>query len=474
MALFSRLSFQTKLLLSFGMIVILALVISYSFIQQSVQRAFQAFIGRSINERDILFSNLLAEHYQQVGSWNGVDQFFRQRERNDRAASFVLAEPTGAVIYTPNRRLNGQKLSEKELGSGIPIKVNEQVVGILVPIAPLPPPGAPAPDRVFLSAVNGALWTAGILVAGLGFIIALILIRQITLPLRALDAATRQITQGKLQERVPVRNSDELGRLASSFNEMAANLEKAEQTKRNMIADIAHELRTPLSVIRSELEGYMDGVLEPTPENIAALHNQVLLVSRLVSDLQQLALADAGQLSIQRELCDLRSLMEDIQATVDAQLEEQNVQLVMDVPKDLPQVLADRQRIEQVLLNLLSNATRYTPAGGTITIKAQTCDERFVRLSVCDTGPGLSEEDLAHAFDRFYRADKSRARVSGGSGLGLAISKAIIEAHGGRIWAENVSPTGACFHFTLERTVSHLTEPSLQRIEPHYSAQKSL
>lgn len=460
MSLVNKLSFQAKLLIAFGTIVILALVISYSFIQQSVQQAFQTFIGRNINERDIFFSNLLSDHYERVGSWAGVEQLFG--ERRDRRAHFVLADPTGNVIFSTNQRVTSQKLSEKELALGIAIKSRGEAVGVLLPIAPPPPPGVLAPDQLFLRSVNGALWTAGILIAVIGFAIALVLIRQITLPLRELDTATRKIALGQRAERLPVRNADELGRLALSFNEMVANLEKAEQTKRNMIADIAHELRTPLSVIRSELEGYMDGVLEPTPENIAALHNQVLLVGRLVSDLHQLALADSGQLSIHRDVCDLTALLEDIQATIGAQFEEQEICLRLKLSENLPSVLADRQRIEQVLLNLLSNASRHTSAGGTITIGATLLDAKSVQLSVCDTGPGLSKEDLAYAFDRFYRADKSRARASGGSGLGLAIAKAIITAHGGRIWAENVAPTGACFHFTLECTEAEVAELSLR------------
>jgi signal transduction histidine kinase len=364
----------------------------------------------------------------------------------------VLADPSGGVIVSTNERVTNPKLSQQELALGISIMSKGKIVGVLLPIVPPPPPGILSPDQLFLKSVNSALWTAGILVALIGFVITLILIRQITLPLRELDAATRKIALGQRVERLTVHSADELGRLALSFNEMVANLEKAEQTKRNMIADIAHELRTPLSVIRSELEGYMDGVLEPSPENIASLHNQVLLMSRLVSDLHQLALADSGQLSVHREVCDLIELLQDIRVTVDAQCEEENVRLVLDMPENLPTVLADRQRIEQVLLNLLSNALRYTPCGGRIALGAKALDEKFVQLSVSDTGPGLSEEDLAHAFDRFYRADKSRARASGGSGLGLAIAKAIITAHGGRIWAENATPQGARFHFTLECT----------------------
>jgi signal transduction histidine kinase len=226
-----------------------------------------------------------------------------------------------------------------------------------------------------------------------------------------------------------------------------------------MISDIAHELRTPLSSLRGGLEGLIDGIWSPSPENISALHDKTLLLNRLADDLQQLAQADAGQLSIQKQPYDLRPLLQQIQATIGAQLEEEKITLVIELPEELPLVQIDVHRMEQVFLNLLSNAARHTPAGGTIRIAASATNDQTVQVTVSDTGPGLSTEDLAHVFERFYRADKSRARASGGSGLGLAITKALIEAHRGRIWAENSPDGGACFHFTLA-----LAQPSSQKL----------
>jgi signal transduction histidine kinase len=227
---------------------------------------------------------------------------------------------------------------------------------------------------------------------------------------------------------------------------MARSLEESEQAKQRMIADVSHELRTPISVVRTGLEGLRDGLLDPTPENFAALHNKILLTARLVGDLQQLALADAGQLSIKQGICELATLIEQIRATIGVELEDMGIELALDLPADLPTVAADSQRVEQVLLNLLSNAERYTPEGGSIRISARALAGGKVRVSVCDSGPGLSDEDIAHIFDRFYRADKSRARESGGAGLGLAIAKALVEAHDGQIWAQNAPTGGACFH----------------------------
>lgn len=304
-------------------------------------------------------------------------------------------------------------------------------------------------ERHFLGAVSRSLWIAEILVSVVGILLAFGLLRQLTGPLKQLTTASQQIAQGELSKRVSVKSNDELGRLAGSFNEMAASLEKAEAVKRQMIADVSHELRTPLTVLRTALEGLRDGVIEPTQENFAALHNKTLLTSRLVDDLHQLALADAGQLSIKKTTCELDPLFSHIHATIGAQLEDSGVRFLVESSPNLPDVNVDKQRIEQVILNLLSNAIRHTPRGGTIRMTVRSIRDNEVEVSVCNTGPRLSDEDLVHVFDRFYRADTSRSREEGGAGLGLAIAKALIEAHGGRIWAENAPAGGACFRFTL-------------------------
>ena len=237
---------------------------------------------------------------------------------------------------------------------------------------------------------------------------------------------------------------DELGRLSGAFNAMAVSLEEAERSKRQMIADVAHELRTPITVLRTAVEGFEDGVLEPTPENLAALKDKIHLTARLIDDLQQLALADMGQLSLHREAFSLGDVVADVGSLIGPQVEDSGVRLTVTAPADLPLVLGDRHRVQQVLLNLLANAIRHTPPGGEIRLAAQV-EETMARLSVCDSGPGLSREDEARLFDRFYRGAEARASGSG-AGLGLSVAKAIVEAHGGRIWAENRSSGGACFH----------------------------
>ena len=446
MKFFHRLSFQTKLVVSLILVIILTTVIGYVLIHTAINRAFTDFAKRSVSNQDLVFRQMLIEYYERNGSWNGLDRLFL---RNRDVLPFVVADEEGIIVSAPDFHMIGDKLSRSELSAGLPIVVGEQTVGTLLPrgILRLRDPI----EKRFLGTVTVSLWISALIVSLIGILLSIFLFRQLTGPLKRLNAAAGDIAHGKLTSRVDVHSQDELGHLADSFNEMAESLQKSEQAKRRMIADVSHELRTPISVVRTGLEAMRDGLLEATPPNIAELHDKILLTTRLVGDLQQLALADAGQLSIHKGVLDLSELIERIRTTIGVELDDRGIALRIDIPIDLPHVSADRQRIEQVVLNLLANAMRYTPPGGAITISARKL-ESMVQVSVCDSGPGLSKEDLEHVFDRFYRADAARSRErgqSGGSGLGLAIAKALVEAHGGRIWAENAPIGGACFRLTL-------------------------
>lgn len=447
MKFFRRLSFQTKLVVSLILVIVLTTVLGYLLIHAAINRAFTDFSKHNMSNQDLVFRQMLVEYYERNGSWSGLDRLFL---RNRDVLPFVIADVDGIIVSAPDLHMIRDRLSRGELAAGLPIIVDGKTVGTLLSrgLLRLRDPV----EKHFLGTVTVSLWISAVIVSLIGILLSIFLFRQLTGPLKRLNAAAGDIAHGKLTSRVEVHSQDELGHLADSFNEMAASLQESEQAKRQMIADVSHELRTPISVVRTGLEAMRDGLLETTPANIAALHDKILLTTRLVGDLQQLALADAGQLSIHKEALDLNELVERIRATVEVELEDRGVALRIDIPVDLQRVHADRQRIEQVLLNLLANAMRYTPSGGTISIAAKSADEQMLQVSLCDSGPGLSKEDLEHVFDRFYRADAARTRESGessGSGLGLAIAKALIEAHGGRIWAENAAAGGACFHFTL-------------------------
>jgi two-component system sensor histidine kinase BaeS len=440
---FNKLSLQTKLFASFALVIVLTTVLGYILINVFVDRAFADFTLRNIEVQDRVILQVIANYYERWGSLEGVEEIL---ERSERPIPIVLVDPQGKVVFAEDERLEGRVFSPEQLEGGIGVRVSGGLTWTILPVT-LTPWRNPLEER-FGRSVNSALWIAGLVVGAIGILLAVGLLRQIMGPLRRLDAATRRIAQGEFSERIMVPSNDELGHLAQSFNTMATSLEEAERTKRQLIADVSHELRTPITILRTALEGLRDGVVEPTPQNFAALQNKVLLTGRLVEDLQQLALADAGRLSIRQEPCHLQDLFDEIRATIGVQLEDSDIDLQLDLQADLPVVKIDRQRIEQVILNLLSNAMRYTPEGGVIRIAARV-ENGMVETSVCDNGPGLTEDEARHVFDRFYRADRAREREGGGAGLGLAIAKALVEAHGGGIWAESGPEGGACFRFAL-------------------------
>ncbi len=268
-----------------------------------------------------------------------------------------------------------------------------------------------------------------------GLVGGIVIARVVSAPITELAAAANRIGTGKLDVRVPVRGSRELRELSESFNRMAADLEHAEKLRNNLMADVSHELRTPLTVLEGNLRAALDRVYALDEAEIANLYGQTRHLIRLVNDLRELALAESGQLSLEKTPTNLHTLVTETLQALEPLAAEKEV-LVIDRASDLPPVNIDPFRIRQVLFNLLTNALRHTPSGGSITVDA-THDGSMVTLSIRDTGDGLESEQLASVFDRFYRADKSRSRETGGTGLGLAIVKAIVEAHHGRVEASS-------------------------------------
>ncbi len=442
MRFLGRMSFQAKLLVAFVLIVFLTSLAGYLFINQSVKRAFSEFTVTTYTPQERAVLQLVRAFYEQTGSLDAVIAFL---ERGRREVPVLLVDSDRTVVYAPDPRIVGRRLSVDQLEEGVTIELADGEIWTVIPSRVVL--GQAILEEGFLRTTRRSLWLSGLVAMVVAILLSVLLLRQVTRPLRRLDTATRRIARGEFDERVGVHTSDEIGRLAQSFNEMAESLDRAERTKKRMIADVSHELRTPLAAVRSALEGLRDGLIEPTPETLASLHDKILLTTRLVRDLHQLTLADAGRLSVHPAPCRIDAVVDTIVETIGVQLEDSSLRLDKRIAANLPPVLVDRQRIEQVFLNLLANAIRHTPEGGTITISAAEHDGGIL-TSICDTGPGLTESDLAHVFDRFYRADDARTS-DGGAGLGLSIAKALVEAQGGRIWAENQPSGGACFHVLL-------------------------
>ncbi|HTP11194.1 MAG TPA: ATP-binding protein, partial [Anaerolineae bacterium] len=259
---------------------------------------------------------------------------------------------------------------------------------------------------------------------------------------------THALAHGDLQQQVPVRSHDELGELAQAFNQMSADLARATQLRRQMTADIAHDLRTPLTVIGGYIEALRDQVLPPTPERFDMIYGEVQHLQQLVEDLRTLSLADAGELRLNRQPIEPRALLAEVAALFQHRAEQQQIALIVDAADTLPAINIDEGRFVQVLSNLVANALRYTPDGGHITLGAVD-RSGGVQLIMQDDGAGISPEALPHIFDRFYRADQSRQQESGESGLGLAIARSIIEAHGGAIHVESEVGRGTTFTISL-------------------------
>ncbi len=309
--------------------------------------------------------------------------------------------------------------------------------------------------RNFRAAVTEALALASVAAGASAIVVSLFVSRQVVRPIQAMSRAAERIAEGDYEERVQVPGDpasgdlDELGQLALRFNRMAARLAQTEAMRRQLIGDVSHELRTPLTVIKGMLEGLMDGVLPPTEETYQQIHREASRLQRLVDDLQELSRVEAQAYELQRRLIPPRDLIARAEHLFRPQFEDKGITFEIQIADDLPPVLADEDRIHQVLTNLLGNALQYTPSGGRVTLTVERT-AKGVRFQVQDTGKGIPPEHLPHIFDRFYRVDKSRSRAHGGSGIGLTIARHLIEAHGGRIWAESAGrDQGSTFAFTL-------------------------
>jgi signal transduction histidine kinase len=329
---------------------------------------------------------------------------------------------------------------------------------MLALLGPAQDPGDPAmvameraTNAVFQTAMLQALLLSGGAATLVAVGVSLLVSTRIVGRVRQMLTASRRIAQGHYAERVPAAGSDELAALAAQFNTMAAELEAAERRRVALIGDVAHELRTPLATIEGYTEGVLDGVVAPSEATWALIHDEVGRLKRLISDLQELSRAEAKQLALHPQPVAPSELIERARVRLAPQYMEKEVELRAEAPPDLPTVEVDADRILQVLVNLLGNALRATPAGGEVCVRAWS-DLEGVIVQVSDSGVGIAPEHLPHLFERFYRVDKARSRALGGHGIGLTISKALVEAHGGRIWATSDGPgAGACFTFTLPR-----------------------
>lgn len=304
-------------------------------------------------------------------------------------------------------------------------------------------------DANFRGALNSALLIAGMAATVTATAISVYVSRRIVRPIRAMTRASQHIAEGHYRERLAIYGEDELAELTGSFNRMAAALEDTENMRRQLIADVSHELKTPLASIKGYMEGLQDGVIAPTPETFQQVHREADRLQRLVQDLQELSRVEAALLQLDLKPHRAGNIVDSVVALLQPQFDEKGVALTLELPEEPVYVRVDFDRIRQVLINLLGNALQYTPPGGRVTLGAARAGS-MVHFSLKDTGIGLEPQDLERVFQRFYRVDQSRSRASGGSGIGLTIARHIVEAHGGQMRAESPGlGQGSTFHFTL-------------------------
>ena len=449
-----------KLLAAFLIVAASAVGVAALMANRITTRQFEIYVSQGKQARAERLAPEFAAYYARTGSWDGVAQWWAALEHepsSGRGTGRGLGQGSGAssdrlllagadrrVILDSEDSLLGRQMPDLELSAGVPIEVGGDVVGTLVVAAE----GTvhESLESEFLSQVNRSLLWAGVAAGMVALVLGLVLARQLSAPIRDLTGAAHRLADGEMTQ-VQVRSDEEIGELGEAFNQMARSLAQQETLRRNLMADIAHELRTPLTVIRSDLEALLDGVYEPTPETLASVQEETLLLARLVDDLRALAQAEAGQLRLERQSLDLAELLGGVTAGFELQARGQGQELKLDLPPDLPTVDADPQRVRQAVANLVSNALRHAPDAGHVVISAQALQAE-VQVSVADDGPGIAQEDLDRIFERFWHGVQPRAQ---GSGLGLTITRELVRAHGGRIWVESEPGQGSTFHFTLPR-----------------------
>jgi signal transduction histidine kinase len=464
-----RYSLRTRLTLSFlvaivataGLVMLLANLITANQFRGLVSLAGQRYAQR--------LAPAFADYYATAGGWNGVEELMAYVQDTDRqplpshAPMPKHVMPTSGMMNPGDERLllvdaEGHAIADsmpeaslpKDLASnlnkGASIVVDEKQVGILIVYSALGELSSSQTD--FLRQINTLMLIAGgVAVLGV-LIVGSIQARRIVKPVRALAAAAHRVADGDFSQRIPVTRKDELGEMATAFNTMASELEQQHELRHRAMADIAHELRTPLSVLQVQLESIQDNLTEPTPEVIAGLQDDLTHLSHLVEDLRVLTLADAGELQVEAEPVEMGELTRSVVKRLQTTAQATDVTLDARLPDTSLHALGDAQRLTQVLLNLLTNALQHTPSGGKITASAHA-GEGKVHITVQDSGEGIAPEDLPHIFERFYRADRARSRDTGGSGLGLSIAKSLVEAQGGTISVESQAGQGSTFTVSL-------------------------
>lgn len=455
-----------QLTLALTLVVLVAVGAIALLIIRTTDTEFRQYITRSDMQASGSGIRQLVAYYEEHGGWHGVESLLDQAVvvtgplgtawpirstlpgRPTERLNITLADARGKVVYDTEGESVGKRLVRAQRSQALPIEQDDgQVIGYILLSLPGGADRLGALEQRFLDRMQRLLILGATVAVAVGLVVGVLLSRSLTAPLQRLAAAARAVAAGNLGQQVRVEGSAEMVEVGQAFNDMTAALARSEQQRQNMVADVAHELRNPLTVVQGNLRAILDGVYPLEAGEISRVYDETRLLGRLVDDLRELALADAGQLRLHLRPIDVVPV---VQAAIDnlaLAAAAQEVVLEADLPGGLPVVRADTDRVAQVLRNLLVNAVRHTAAGGSVTVTAAQRGD-VVEIAVTDTGEGIAAADLPHVFDRFWRADPARAR-HGSAGLGLSVAQSLVEAQGGRIWVESAVGLGSVFRFTL-------------------------
>lgn len=452
---------RNQLILSFAFVSMITALAGGLITSSAIHSDFQTYIDQYQKNRINQWEMILTNYYTRFKTWDGAQQLMFNKMgagpgmgKQGRGMAFaslnekerIIVENPSGIVEVDSNTANLGGIYQGGISSGTitkDIMVNGQKVGTMLAEAE-PPPTFRTLEDAFLSSVNRSVLLSGLVVEILAVFLAAFFSAKLSGPLKQLTTAAEKISSGDFSQKVEVESKNEIGLLGSAFNKMADNLQQNEHLRQSLVADVAHELRTPLSIIRGNLESILAGIAEPKEENLALIHDEVLRMSYLVRDLQDLSLAEARQLKLNKQKIDVVELTRKIISFFQVETEEKGIPILMETKNEIPLLEADPHRLEQIFANLLSNAIRYSSANENIIIRFAVSGQSLI-IQFADSGPGIETEELPYIFERFYRGDKARSRVFGGTGLGLAISKGYAEMHGGTIKAENNAGKGSTF-----------------------------
>ena len=476
-----KISIGSRLILAFSLVILLTTISIAILITTTADSEVSIFVNEGTEKASKKWADKLGEYYEEQQSWKGVEDYIwflttdsyidtllnrpvqqTPSDKNNSSSEQPIISDLNlldrSLILVNNMKLVeaslnndefeiGTSISEQTLNEGTKINFNGQIIGwVLV--------GYNTEDiflTKFIKTFNVRLIYISLLIGIAGIIVAFILSSQMTRPLRDLIKATKNISAGNLNENVKISDIDEIGILGNSFNQMAQRLQNAEKRRQQIVADMSHELRNPLSVVQANLEGMIDGILPSKTENIEKVHQQTIILSKLIEDLRLISMAESGELRLYKQKTDINALTQKILDDFKITIQKKNIKLETEISTTPILISIDPIRIEQVLNNIISNALRYVAKNDSIFIQIKE-NLKTIEIIIKDSGPGIEKNKQRYIFDRFYRVDKSRSRQEGGSGLGLSIAKELIQAHEGTISLKSDLGKGTTFTISMPKT----------------------